>query len=51
MMVNSKVIVTYVLHIGQFMVNITAHRTFELFFRLKYGCVLYAKIFKERQVG
>ncbi len=32
------------------MINITAHRTFELFFRLKYGCVLYAKIYKERQV-
>jgi hypothetical protein len=50
-MVNSREIGTYVLHIGQFMVNITAHRTFELFFSLKYDCVLYAKIYKERQVG
>ncbi len=50
-MVNSRVIGKYVLHIGQFMVNITALRTFELFFRQKYGCVLYAKIYKERQVG
>ena len=44
LMVNSIVIGTYVLHIGQFMVNITAHHTLELFFRLKYGCGLYAKM-------
>jgi hypothetical protein len=43
-MANNIVIGTYVLHIGQLMVNITAHRTFELFFRLKYGCGLYAKM-------
>ncbi len=36
---------TYVLHMGQLMVNITTHRTFELFFRLKYGCGLYAKMY------
>jgi hypothetical protein len=43
-MVNNIVIGTYVLHMGQLMVNITAHRTFKLFFRLKYGCGLYAKM-------
>ncbi len=41
-MVNSRVIGTYVLHIGQFMVNISA--------RLKYGCILYAKI-SERKIS
>jgi len=40
-MVNGRVIGTYVLHIGQFMVNKTAHRTFDLLF------CLYAKIFTE----
>ena len=44
LMVNNIVIRTYVLHIGQLMVNMTAHRIFELFFRLKYGCGLYAKM-------
>ncbi len=44
LMVNNIVICTYVLHIGQLMVNMTAHRTFELFFRLKYGCGVYTKM-------
>ncbi len=45
-MVNNIDIGTYVLHIGQLMVNITAHRTFELFFRLKNMVVFYMLKYK-----
>ncbi len=47
-MVNSRIIGTYVLQLqGQFMVNITAHRTFELFFRLNM-VVFYMLKFTKR---